>query len=406
MRIREWLIIPGLTLALLLALAGCGGGNGGGASTPVNLFQATPQGGDEPQSAPVDPRPGASGWEADRETLTVVFNALGLSEYVSDAPLDVWGGVEMDYDGGYVVRLSLYQSELSGKIPPELGDFSRLEYLDIIRGSDGLSGCVPAKLEAQLEFAFLGDFAFCIDDPAEAQAAAMTAVYTALDMTGWDSNAPLSEWPGVDIDDDGRVIELDLWDYQLRRALPPELGGLSDLQALYFGNNRFVGEIPPELGDLPNLTSLDLGNNELSGEIPPELGNLSALRFLELHGNMLRGEIPPELGNLSDLQVLLLGNNQLSGEIPPELGNLSNLTRLSVRFGRLVGGIPPEIGDLSNLTYLSLSYNELSGGIPPELGNLSNLIHLGLDGNRLSGCVPAVLEAQLESAELGGLAFC
>ena len=400
MRIRERLIIPGLTLALLLALAGCGGGNGDAPSTPSSLFQVTPQGGDEPQSAPVDPRPGASA-EADRETLTAVFNALGLSAYVSDAPLDEWEGVEIDYDGGYVVRLTLVQSELSGKIPQELGDLSRLEYL-VIDDDAQVSGCLPAALEAQLEIPFFGNVPYCIEDPAEA----ITAVYTALDMTGWDSNAPLSEWPGVRTDDDGRVIKLDLYGDQLRRALPPELGYLSDLQSLRLTNNRFVGEIPPELGDLSNLTSLLLGNNELTGEIPPEIGGLSNLEVLELQGNMLRGEIPPELGNLSNLRTMVLSGNQLSDEIPPELGNLSNLTHLSVRFGRLVGGIPPEIGDLSNLTSLSLSYNDLSGGIPPELGNLSNLIHLGLDGNRLSGCVPAVLEAQLESAELGDLAFC
>ena len=401
MRIRERLITTGLAVALLLALAGCGGGNGGDPSTPVSLFQATPQGGDEPQSAPVDPSGLGASAEADRETLTAVFNALGLSEYVSDAPLDLWEGVEIDYDGGYVVRLTLVQSELSGKIPRELADLSRLEYL-VIDDDAQVSGCLPAALEAQLEIPFFGNVPYCIEDPAEA----ITAVFTALDMTGWDSNAPLSEWPGVDIDDDGRVIKLDLYGDQLRRALPPELGYLSDLQVLRLGNNRLVGEIPPELGDISNLEQLLLGNNELSGEIPPELGNLSGLVLLELQGNMLRGRIPPELGNLSNLRTMVLSGNQLSGEIPPELGNLSNLTHLSVRFGRLVGGIPPEIGDLSNLTSLSLSYNELSGEIPPELGNLSNLIHLGLDGNALSGCVPAALEAQLESAELGGLAFC
>ena len=95
------------------------------------------------------------------------------------------------------------------------------------------------------------------------------------------------------------------------------------------------GEIPPELGGLSNLESLDLSNNQLSGEIPPELGGLSNLVRLYLSVNQLSGEIPPELGESS---LSLSGEwleplrqvwaNQLSGEIPPELGGLSNLETL------------------------------------------------------------------------------
>ena len=283
MRIRERLIIPGLTLALLLALAGCGGGNGGDPSTPASLFQPTPQGGDEPQSAPTaTPKPAASA-ESDREVLTAWFTSIG----------------------------------------------------------------VP----------------------------------------GWDSNAPLSEWPGVRTDDDGRVVGLRLRDKQLRGVVPPELGNLSKLEHLSLLSNELSGGIPPELGNLFSLLSLNLSDNQLSGEIPPELGNLSNLEALSLGLNQLSGEIPPELGGLSKLESLALGGNQLSGEIPPELGNLSNLERLD------------------------LAVNQLSGEIPPELGNLSNLVDLFLvglfgDDNEFSGCVPAALEAQQEAYRLGDLAFC
>ena len=37
----------------------------------------------------------------------------------------------------------------------------------------------------------------------------------------------------------------------------------------------------------------------MTGEIPPELGGLSNLEWLYLWGNQLTGEIPPELGDLS-----------------------------------------------------------------------------------------------------------
>ena len=74
---------------------------------------------------------------------------------------------------------------------------------------------------------------------------------------------------------------------------------------------------------ISNLASswkiLRLAHNQLSGEIPPELGNLSNLTALYLSDNQLSGEIPPELGNLSNLTELHLSSNQLTGWIPPEV---------------------------------------------------------------------------------------
>ena len=236
MRIRERLIIPGLTLALLLALAGCGGGNGGDPSTPASLFQPTPQGGDEPRSAPTaTPRPAASAGD-DRKTLAAVFNALGLSAYVSDAPLNEWGrglGVEMDLivntttGTEYVVRLNMYESEMSGKIPPELGDLSNLEILEL--DGNALSGGIPPEL-------------------------------------GNLSN----------------LVTLSIQNGRLAGGIPPEIGGLSNLEVLELDGNQLTGGIPPELGNLSNLKSLTLEGNRLSGCVPAALE--AQLTFAELGG--------------------------------------------------------------------------------------------------------------------------
>ena len=50
---------------------------------------------------------------------------------------------------------------LSGEIPTELGNLSRLAYLDLY--DNDLSGCVPISLENQLdsEYSDLGDLPFC-----------------------------------------------------------------------------------------------------------------------------------------------------------------------------------------------------------------------------------------------------
>ena len=254
--------------------------------------------------------------------------------------------------------------------------------------------------------------------------AALVALYNAtdgpnwVDNTNWLTDAPLGEWYGVDTDAAGRVVGIDLAgrrdnetlefiSHGLRGELPPELGGLSNLERLWLYVNDLSGAIPPELGGLANLEVLNLSVNVLSGAIPPELGNLANLELLNLGVNALSGAIPPELGDLANLKWLRLGANALSGAIPPELGDLANLYWLHLGSTALSGAIPPELGDLSNLTWLALSRTALSGAIPPELGGLSNLEVLELPGNALSGAIPPELGdlANLERLVLGANAL-
>ncbi len=262
------------------------------------------------------------------------------------------------------------------------------------------------------------------------QRAALQAVYDALGgpewthSENWGTGAPLEDWHGVGVDDQGRVNALrmvqrtaegevvgigltgeippelgalshlqilDLSWNQLTGAIPAQLGSLSHLEVINLSGNQLTGPIPAQLGNLSQLIYLYLGANELTGEIPPQLGNLSQLIHLALHQNELTGGIPPQLGDLSQLTFLTLGANQLTGGIPAQLGNLSRLELLYLFANRLTGEIPPELGNLSQLTRLYLDGNELTGAIPPELGNLSQLTRLYLNGNELTGAIPAQL---------------
>jgi len=265
----------------------------------------------------------------------------------------------------------------------------------------------------------------------------LSALYTATGGDNWTDNdnwditrvpteEELGTWAGVGLSE-GWLTLLGLWDNNLTGQLPPELGDLPQLQALWLednsltgaippelGNltqlqwldlfdNSLTGEIPPELGNLTQLQRLGLGYNSLTGEIPPELGNLTQLERLSLRNNSLTGEIPPELGNLTQLERLDLENNSLTGEIPPELGSLTQLKGLELHFNSLTGEIPPELGDLTQLRWLYLGYNSLTGEIPPELGNLTQLRWLWLYSNTLTGEIPPELGnlTQLESLSLG-----
>ena len=196
------------------------------------------------------------------------------------------------------------------------------------------------------------------------------------DVDNWLTDAPLNAWHGVETDTRGRVQSLILVDNNLSGEIPPELGGLANLETLWLTNNNLSGGIPPELGKLVSLYSLTIQINNLTGDIPPELGNLHNLETLAIE---TFGEIPPDLGNLINLEQLYL--NGLVGHVPPELSNLINLEQLYLQENNFSGGIPSELGKLSNLWWLIMTNSNLSGEIPHELVSLANLRRLSWHGN-------------------------
>ena len=373
----------------------------------------------------------------DRAALVALYNATdgpnwtNNHNWLSEAPIGEWYGVTTDDDGRVtqirlwennligsipadlgnltsLQRLGLWSNDLSGEIPSELGNLSSLERMSL--DDNQLSGGIPSELGSlsNLERIFLhgnqlsgeipselGNLSsperMSLDDnqlsggiPSElGNLSNLERLYLTRNQLSGEIPTELSSLLNLE--------ELALGGNQLSGSIPAELGSLASLIELYLWGNEFSGDIPSELGSLSSLTVLHLGGNQLSGEIPAELGNLASLVVIGLDENQLSGEIPEELGNLSNLSELYLYENQLSGEIPSELGRLANLTVLNAWNNQLSGELPSELGNLSNLTLLDLPENQFSGEIPSELGNLSNLTVLGLWGNQLSGEIPSEL---------------
>ena len=291
----------------------------------------------------------------DRAALEALYHATDgpawryNSNWLTDAPLDDWSGVDtdafgrvtrLDLSGGF--DLSFFQTVkhgLKGPIPPVLGDLEHLAILDLAHNL--LTGPVPPEL----------------------------AKLNALTHLHLNSN-------------------------ELTGTIPEEIGDLGSLKSLNLGGalgdgfNRLTGPIPARFGDLDNLTHLNLSGNLLTGQIPTELARLNRLTYLNLSGNLLTGPIPSQLADLDKLEHLLLAVNRLAGSIPVSLGGLHNLTRLSLAQNSLGGQIPSELASLDKLTRLDLSFNGLDGPIPAALGNLRNLRSLNLGVNRLTGSIP------------------
>ena len=391
--------------------------------------------------------------ESDRTVLEVLYDATGGTGWTESAgwlgeksALGEWHGITAD-SLGRVTTLDLTRNGLSGDLPRSLGELTQMSILRV--GRNALTGRLPLSLTrlSLAEFRYtatdlctppdetfqrwLGSIP--VHEGTDVQCAPLSdretleVLYKAMAGASWFrsdnwlTNAPLSEWFGVTVDGQERVVELHLEENGLKGLIPQELGGLTNLRALYLGVNevtgpippelgnltdlrhlslhgswergaqRLNGPIPPELGDLARLRRLDLGLNHLTGPIPSELANLTGLATLSLRANRLTGAIPPQLANLTNLRDLYLGVNQLTGSIPPELGNLTDLRHLSLKLNDLGGAIPNELGNLTALTRLDLGANKLTDPIPPELGNLTDLENLRLEDNDLRGSVPSEL---------------
>ena len=133
-------------------------------------------------------------------------------------------------------QLDLGNNQLTGSIPPEIGNLTNLTWLYL--SNNQLTGPIPPE-------------------------------------TGNLNN----------------LIYLDLGSNQLTGSIPPEIGNLTNLEWLYLSNNQLTEEIPLEIGNLNNLIYLDLFNNQLTGEIPENICDLninwSSSSYFSISNNQL-----------------------------------------------------------------------------------------------------------------------
>ena len=83
-------------------------------------------------------------------------------------------------------------------------------------------------------------------------------------------------------------------------------------------------------------------HQSLTGTIPTEIGNLTNLSNLDFGDNHLTGSVPSEIGNLTNLKSILIQENRLSGTIPEAIGNLPLLGK-SVYLLRLMCVVPTRV---------------------------------------------------------------
>ena len=404
--------------------------------------------------------------DLDRAALVALYEAtdgpnwVNSENWLTDAPLGEWYGVETDRSGR-VVDLRMAENTLSGPIPPELGDLYNLTVLGL--GANRLTGSIPPELGNLANLYWLQLAGNALTGPIPTEFGGLTNLQTlhivrnalsgplprslleleslrtltfgsndglcapgTADFSEWLEGLPFSNGPYCNESD--RMVLRSLYEAATGTGWSDSRGWLDGvvLDEWYGVGTDAIGRV----------TELDLNRNGLAGWLPPQLGQMARMTELRIGGNSLSGRLPESLTALS-LRELHYADTELC--TPPDASFRSWLTTISSHEGTGVECAPLSERDILVALYdatlgpgwtnsdnwltdaslgewygvnvngegrvvsLDLSRNSLTGPMSPELGSLSSLTRLDLANNDLTGPIPPELGdlAHLTYLDLG-----
>ena len=329
------------------------------------------------------------------------------NNWCSGKPLNEWEGV-VTYYGGHVLKISLPNNKMDGKLPEEIWGFRHLGHLYIpgnnleIRIPDD-----PDKLTSSLIDVTIGNYSNAVGrnhlvgglPHAMAKFENLVSFYApCMEITG---TIPDELWSLPNL------TYLGLEFNHLEGALSPAIANAKKLQILNIQNNRLVGPIPEEFGEMESLCEALLGNNSgLSGfdfplecnhftRLPESLRKLNSLNTLWIQATGLEGQLPDGFYDCEVLGNILLGTCRTTAGYENRLGEFSE------RFGEMkflyclwgdnagfTGKIPSSLGKAQYVEQILLWNNDLTGNLPEELADATKLTTFQVQRNRLSGEVP------------------
>lgn len=224
------------------------------------------------------------------------------------------------------------------------------------------------------------------------------------DRKGWCTDAPMSEWAGVSVNSEGKVVRLKLPLSNVKGVLPDEIQNLSSLTYLEirFFNMRtgFKNPVPACVFQMSSLENLKLSvytsNADEYIQLPATF-NLPNLKYLVL--SEVKGDLH-QLGSCTNLEQITLKN--CTPDIPAEIADCAKLNLLYWEGeGAPNQPLTPELAKLSKLSrleiYTKTPYDEKLPDFIWNMGSLKVLVLKNVASNH--GELDAKKVAQLPSIE-------
>ncbi|XVE64962.1 hypothetical protein DITRI_Ditri07aG0143800 [Diplodiscus trichospermus] len=282
-------------------------------------------------------------------------------------------------------KINVSSNALSGSIPDFIGDLPNIRFLDFSK--NGYTGEIPFALFKHCYKTKYVSFSHNI-----LSGSIPGSIVNCSKLEGFDFsfNNLTGELPSG-ICDISVLKYVSVGSNALSGSVLEDLSKCQSLLYLDFSRNSFTGLAPLGVLEFKNITYFNVSRNGFFGEISL-IGTCSeTIEFIDASWNSLDGEIPASISNCKSLKVLDLGFNRLNGTIPVNIGDLGRLLAISLANNSVSGTIPAGFGSIELLQVLDLYNLNLTGGIPEDISNCRFLRELDVSGNALEGYIPNTL---------------
>ncbi len=282
-------------------------------------------------------------------------------------------------------QVHIYENKMSGEVPATVVAHPNFESWRINPQQEGYGLTVtPPLTPRQLDSLVLVKI-YEITDGA-----------TWKESRRWDLSKPLNDWPGIKLNDEGRVTELNLTNGTVTGKdweIPEVLAELTELTSFQAIGSRLTGQIPEFLYNMTKLTNIRLNTNpNLAGTLSTKLGQLTELTDLYINGTGISGPLPATIGNLKNLKNINIAQTKIGGAIPQELTGCTSLANFMAYDCQLSGEVPDFWDKFDNIGIIQLYNNPgLTGSLPASCGRASTTAKtysLRFDGCNFTGNIP------------------